>query len=100
MQIGGIQSGTTNLAAAKPRVSKFLYQNPKDTNGDGFVDAAEAFAYSLKHPELELLKDLRTTKKNPWAPLAARNDSWNQYSKQGVVKASGSSTGSRFDRYA
>lgn len=100
MQIGGIQSGTTNLAAAKPGVSRFLYQNPKDTNGDGFVDAAEAFAYSLKHPELQLLKDLRTTKKNPWAPSTARNVSWNQYSKQGTASAWGNSTGTRFDRYA
>lgn len=56
MQIGGIQSASTTSG---PSALKALAYDPRDTNQDGVVSAAEDQAYALRHPQLEILKRLR-----------------------------------------
>jgi hypothetical protein len=60
MQVGSVQSvlGTPGLQTPKVPIlfATRGYYDPKDTNQDGVVTAAENLAYSLKHPELDLAK--------------------------------------------
>jgi len=53
MQISGIQRAPAGLATTVVKA----YYDPRDTNQDGIVSAAEELAYSLKHPELEPLSN-------------------------------------------
>ena len=82
MQVGGIQSGSAALATAVSKVSTG-YFDPKDTNQDGVVSAAEELAYSLEHPE-----------------LAAQASSLSQYTQSGTLSAGTQGASSSFSLYA
>ncbi|HJV48263.1 MAG TPA: hypothetical protein VJ549_03210 [Geothrix sp.] len=82
MQIGSIQSGTTSAALSAAKTTKVALPasyDPADTNQDGVVSPAEALAYALKHPELDLLK------------AAGANPA--QYTKNGTANAPAAQNG-------
>jgi len=54
MAIGSVASVTSSLTTATT--------DPRDTNGDGKVSAAEAQAYALKHPKAEATPAVATDK--------------------------------------
>lgn len=60
MPVGSIQGIYPNPGLQPPKVVKpssaLTYYDPKDTNQDGIVSAAESLAYSLKHPEWDPVK--------------------------------------------
>jgi len=63
MPIGSIQDGPSNLVTLSTKASKaspFAYFDPRDANQNGVVSVVEERAYTLKHPELEILERLRT----------------------------------------
>lgn len=47
MQIGGVTPQTSSSS----KTTSVTYYDPRDTNQDGVVSSAEAYAYSLTHPE-------------------------------------------------
>ena len=82
MQVGGVQNGSTGLASAVSKVS-ITYFDPRDTNQDGIVSAAEELAYSLQHPEMTA----------QIAPI-------NQYTQIGTLSAVGQTSNSSLNLYA
>ncbi|WP_291272969.1 hypothetical protein [Geothrix sp.] len=56
MQISGIQTASTTSGTT---ALKALAYDPRDTNQDGVVSAAEDQAYTLRHPQVEILRRLR-----------------------------------------
>lgn len=84
MQVGIIQSGTLSLNTQTSKVSKtslLAYHDPRDTNQDGIVSAAEERAYALKHPELALEKAMQTPSTNTTRHATAA------YTPKGAAKA-------------
>jgi hypothetical protein len=98
MPVGAIQSGSTALVSVFPKVSGG-YHDPKDTNQDGLVSAAEKIAYALKHPELEALNRLRQSA-SPQASPRVNSAPLDRYTQKGVMNAWGKTLGSSFDSYA
>lgn len=68
MQVGGVQTSSTTLAASSAKRSGFAYYDPKDINQDGVVSSVELLTYSLRHPELDTSKRTRPQEK-PLQPL-------------------------------
>jgi len=86
MQIGGVQSSSSILASQTASLLKAASYDPADTNQDGIVSAAEALAYSLKHPEA--------------AQASANATPVNAYSQRGSVNAVGGTSGSTLNLLA
>lgn len=87
MQVSSVQGSSTGFASAVAQLSSAIRYDPKDTNQDGVVSAAEELAYALKHPELG-------------TQSASSGTFLSQYSPNGTVNASGSNLSSAFDTYA
>lgn len=95
MEIGPIRNSPLALAA---NVAKVGYRSPRDRNQDGLVSTAELNAHSLRHPELEIQKALRTPRRNrpaskpntAPAPLYNRKAAFDPWEK---------ASSSRFDLY-
>ena len=106
VQVGSLQSGTLNLGTSTSQVSKVssgalnlgtskvskaslgAYHDPRDTNQDGIVSAAEERAYELKHPERALEKALTSP-----ATASTRKTSA-AYTAQGTATTSQTGRGS------
>jgi len=87
MQISSVQGSSTSFASAVAQLSSAIRYDPKDTNQDGVVSAAEELAYALRHPE-------------PETQSASSGALLSQYSPSGAVNASGGNLSSAFDTYA
>lgn len=83
MATANIQSTASTLglyAIQPPKPGSPPVTHPQDGNRDGLVSFGEAWTYSLKHPEIGILKELRTTKEpvfnigqdNPVNPVPSR----------------------------
>ena len=86
-------SGTLNSSTA------FAYYDPRDINRDGVVSPAEVFAYSLKHPEVDNLKQARpieTTKRS----IDAMHSPWELYTQKGALNPWVKTGLGSFDSYA
>ena len=88
MQIEGLQSRSTGLASVVSKASRAVYFDPMDTNRNGIVSPAEAFAYTLTHPQWEAKTSSREN-----------NASWNLYTRQGRASDLGRATQGLFDVY-
>lgn len=65
MQSGSIPTTASTLgiyAIQPPRPGSPPVTDPKDGNRDGLVSFGEAWTYSIKHPEINIIKELRTLK--------------------------------------
>ena len=62
---GSISNTASTLgiyAIQPPRPGNPPAHDPKDGNRDGLVSFGEAWTYSLKHPEIKIIKELRFAK--------------------------------------
>jgi hypothetical protein len=75
----GGSSRNASPAQASPKTASSTYVDPADANQDGFVSVLEEQAYALRHPEVELLKRLRS-------PAGTTGQA---YSAQGTVSGPG-----------
>jgi hypothetical protein len=101
MQIGSVQSGSLNLGAQASKASQassLAYYDPKDTNKDGVVSAAEELAYSQKHPEVEVLKRLRTPSSHSNQKSASASLAW--YTTKGTKSTTSQAVSGALDLYA
>lgn len=87
MQVNSVQGSSTSFASAVAQLSSAIRYDPKDTNQDGVVSAAEELAYALKHLE-------------SGTQSGASGAFLSQYTPNGAVNASGSGLSSSFDTYA
>jgi hypothetical protein len=101
MQIGSVQSGSLNLggqSSQASKVSSFAYYDPKDTNKDGVISATEELAYSQKHPEVEILKRLRTASTHNTQNSV--NASFASYTTKGAKSTTSLAANGALDLYA
>jgi hypothetical protein len=65
MSVSSVGSSTNSLQALVAQSAKNVSTDPRDTNHDGKVSAAEALAYSQTHPDLT--KKVETAEPTPSA---------------------------------
>ena len=74
MQAGNVQGAATTLglfALQAPKPGSLPSYDPRDANRDGMVSFGEANSYSLRHPEVAIVKQLRSPREPVAAPLPA-----------------------------
>jgi hypothetical protein len=97
--ISGVQGLSASPAAPASGLRNLAIYDPRDTNQDGIVSPAEDFAYSLKHPELEALKRLKTNFGQSTA-AKANTSPLSLYSQKGALKTSDTKVSNALDLYA
>jgi len=96
MQVGSVQnpvpSSAGQPAKGTAKASTPTYTDPRDTNGDGVVSAAEALAYSRTQPSLEEVTPAINTPSRSNGLMMPLD-----YTQQGLLNQASPTSGGRVD---